>query len=120
MIFLFLCLVVSGITSAILYSEIISEYREAWIKYFSGKENKWLNKLKYLGICSLCLSFHISNMVQWLIIPFTSIINYILISLGACFVVWLLCGFVNMCNYVKAYYEHKYLSEIFRYNNGQK
>lgn len=107
-LFVFLSTVVSGITATILYSDLFKELREWWFNYFNKKSGIF-NKMKYLSICSLCLSFHISNCVQWLIIPFTSIITYILTSFGVCFVVWFLCSIVDMCLWIKALMEKRYM-----------
>ena len=107
-LFVFLSVIVSGITATILYSDLFKELREWWFNYFNKKSGIF-NKMKYLSICSLCLSFHISNCVQWLIIPFASIITYILTSFGVCFIVWFLCSIVDMCGWIKALMEKRYM-----------
>lgn len=109
-LFIFLSIIASGITATILYSDIFKEIREKWWCYFNRKTG-FINKIKYLSVCSLCLGFHVSNYIQWIIIPFTSIITYILISFGVSFIIWGLCTFVQMCDWKKALNELRYKNE---------
>jgi hypothetical protein len=106
--FIFLITVVSGITAAILYSDLFTEIRNWWWSCFDKCSYKLLNKAKYLSVCSLCLSFHITNIIQWTIIPFSSMLYYVFISFGVSFVTWGLCSFVNMCLWIKCYFEQSY------------
>lgn len=105
--FVFLSLVVSGITATILYSDLFSEIRDWWWSCFDKCDYKLFNKIKYLSICSLCLSFHISNIIQWTIIPFSSVLCYVFVSFMVSFTIWLLCAFVNVCLYGKAWMEQR-------------
>lgn len=108
MLFIYLCLVVSGITATVLYSELFRNLREMWFCFFDKSKFLYINKLKYLSVCSLCLGFWISNFIQWYIIPFSTIYIYVLNSFGCCFIVWLLCCFVLMCDSIKAYFNQRY------------
>lgn len=81
-------LFVYSITSIVLYSYIFDWLRKWWDKKFKGR------LLEHLMLCSLCFSFHVSYLTQWLIVPFTSIKDYIVLSFVSAGISWLLCSIV--------------------------
>lgn len=96
------------ITSAILYSELVSDLRDCWINYFKGVKNKQIAKLQFLGMCSLCLAFHIANVIQWLFLPIVGIQWYLGYTLAATGLTWILTSKVNSLQWNKVRNEQEY------------
>lgn len=108
--FLFV-MTVFTLTSAVLYSEIVSDLRTCWIDYFKSAKNRQVQKLQFLGICSLCLSFHVANIIQWLYLPLIGVEWYLAFSLSACGITWCITSWVSNQMWQKAYYEKKFNRE---------
>ena len=115
--FFIFVMVVFTLTSGVLYSEIVHNTRDCWVSYFKERKNIVLNKLQYLGICSLCLSFHVANVVQWLFMPVIDISLYIGYSLAACGLTWILTTIVNSLQWHKVFHEAQYNEIMGRKEN---
>lgn len=95
--YVLLCLTVSGLVSGWLYSNLLVEFKEWWIKFFGSKKNILLNKLQHYGICALCVGVPTTLMIEWLFMPFTTVAHYILLAVSVSFVSWLLSSFTLFC-----------------------
>jgi hypothetical protein len=109
-----LALTVFGISSGILYSELVKEWKDAWIKYWA--KSKHLSKLQYYGVCQLCISVPITLFLEWLFLPYIGIIYYILFAISIAGISWMLGGITLFCYYGKYAFEQyaKYRGLEFR------
>lgn len=99
-----------SISSAILYSEIVIEWKNSWIKYWIN--SKYFKKLQYYGLCQLCLSLPISLSLEWFFLPYEGIPTYILFAISTCGLSWLLGSITLMCLNAKWAFE-----EYAKYRN---
>lgn len=97
--FIFLTLTVSGLVGGFLYSELISGFRNKWIKHWS--KTKYFSKLQYYGICSLCLGVPTSLLLEWLFLPWMSLIYYILFAVASSMASAILVGLWQALVYIK-------------------
>ena len=95
-----LSFVIAGLSATLKHSSLCSSFKEWWEEYWDEKfffcrydesfKSWFYLNIKKLTSCSLCHSFHLSNMLQWLFVPFLGLGLYISISFGIAFCSWYL------------------------------
>lgn len=105
---IFVSLVTCAISSGWLHSALLEEFRNWWLRYYSGK------KLRHLAICQLCCSFWFALPVTWVVCVGISWYGIILVSLASAVVSWAMGAWVTNQLWQKAYYEKSY-----KYINGE-
>ncbi len=99
---IFISLVTCALSSGWLYSELLGEFREWWLRYYKDR------KIVYLAICQLCCSFWFALPITFLTCQSIAWYGMILVSLAAAVTSWGIGSFVMMTLWIKAYYEKMY------------